>query len=284
MGVKLRQETERLPSNECDLLMKRMIANQSWFDRLASFCVEQPLLIKIGVFVGVTASFGLIGLLISAPFLLALSAAFCMLIVQGSLESHHKKRWDGARLLASETKALNDSLTESQALLTQGIKAANAVSDTLTQRLDVVTNQAASVTKESVLIQQTNETLLEEMSKLGASSADFLSKKNEITDSFMSLSQSLTTRHKITTESIEHIEGIGQAASQFSQAVKDIDRSQQEFTSTVNRFSLFVKNRESAMSPALRSSDAKLDENDLFIEALKKLCPELRDIDSRPPI
>ena len=284
MGVKLQQETERLASNECDLLTKRMMAHQSWFDRLASFCVDQSLLTKIGVFVGVTVGFGLIGLLISAPILLAVSAAFCMLIVQGGLESHHMKRWNGVHLFASETKELNDSLTATQALLTKGIIAANSITDTLTEKFDGVTKQTASVTKNNLLIQDTNEKHGEEICKSKAINEDYIITEKKVTNSYESISQSLTTRHEISTEISECIVGIGQAASELSQTIKNINENQKEFLDSVNRFSLVTKNRESAMSPIYCVSDAKLNENDLFIEALKKLCPELRRIDSIPPI
>jgi methyl-accepting chemotaxis protein len=239
-------DDETLPPDESGELMRRCMEPKSWLDKLASNWSKRSFLEKTGYMVGINLTSGFIGLVVSAPTLIMLAAIFLSSIVHMLLVSHHKNRLNGAKLLVTETVALNVTLRENKKMFGEEIATLRQAIKDLKAQSDTFKGQVNLLDVENKKIQETNNELLGVTTILQSKVGHLNEQQTLVESNFKTLSVHLSECDQKITQSIAAVATVSYNASQFSESVDSMQQQQRVFSEAVNRFCLFVNKQPPA--------------------------------------
>lgn len=274
------------PPDEAGELMRRYMAKKSWFDKITSGWCEQPFWVKITSAAGFVLVAGLVGLLVGASFLLALTAVAVTIITHTLFAAHEKNRWEGARIFAAESIALNASLKKSEEFFNEATSDLHATHTILKFECDALKEQVVALDVESEVVHQQNEVLITVVEDVERETRGLVYQEKLIKEEFEALSQDLDAYHEAIKKSKEKVDHIDTAASQFSGVVLDMQQSQHKFSEVVNNLCFFVNERPAVKTPELDTDTddfiaslmREVDENDTFIDEFKRAGPSWQSV------
>ncbi len=265
---------EEYPPDEAGELMRRYMAKKSWFDKITSGWCEQSFWSKITYAAGFILVAGLVGLLAGASFLFVLTAVALTIITHTLFAAHERNRWEGARIFAAESIALNASLKKSEEFFNEVTSDLCSTHTTLKFECDALKEQVVALDVESEVVHQQNEVLITVVDDVEKETSGLLYQEKLIKEEFEAVSQDLDAYHQAIKQSKDKVDNIGAAASQFSGVVLDMQQSQHRFSDAVNNFCFFVSERPVVNTPDLdtdtddfiASLTREVEENDTFID------------------
>lgn len=255
---------EEYPPDEAGLLMRRYMANKSWFDKISSGWNEQSFLLKAAYISLFTLGSGFAGLLLGSSLILAISAAIISIITHKLLTSHEANRWEGARIFAAESIALNANLRATQGLFNEATSEMHSTYAALRIQRDAMQEQVVALDAESQIVQQQNEVLVTVVQDIERETAVLRHQEKAVTAEFAAISEGLGVYHQEINDSRNKVETIGEAASQFSDVVVAIQGSQTRLSEAVDKICFFASERTRVKTPDLEEA------NDDFIAALMR--------------
>ncbi len=137
---------------------------------------------------------------------------------------------------------------------------------------------AVVVKSESQLLHQQNEALITIVSNVQAGTANRMAQEKAVQDDFEVISVDLKKCDQVIIQTTGKVVAIGEAVSQFSGAVLDIQQSQEMFSDAVNNFCFFVSQQALAKAAEMETEHDDFidllrrqnDENDVIIEEIKR--------------
>ncbi|MCX7118147.1 MAG: hypothetical protein NTW94_09670 [Legionellales bacterium] len=233
-------EKKLAPSDEVTPLLQRAMTPKSLFDKLSASWVKQPLWIKGATFLGVGLFFGLVGLLVDASLLCALSAIFVTTLGHFLLVSHEKKRLQGARTQVAETVALNGELRKNQIFFEEATRSMTLATTSLHDQSERLQTQSQALDRESQTLQAQDRVLSHDVEVITRETTFLAASEKAATQTLTTLSSELQTCSDSLSHAGESLSKLGASATQFANVVSECDQSQQQLRQTVNRFTLFV--------------------------------------------
>ena len=268
---------EEYPPDEAGELMRRYMANKSWFDKISSGWNEQSFLLKTGYFALFTFGSGFAGLLIGSSLILAISAALVFIIGHKLLVSHEANRWAGARIFAAESIALNTNLRATEGLFNTATSELDSIHSALRVESDAMHEQVEALDTEIQILQQQDAVLVNVVEGVERETTDLMHQERAATTAFVTISEDLGLYQQAIQSSRVKVEDIGGAAAQFSEVVEAMQGSQSRLSDAVDRICFFGNERRSVPAPNLKINDDFIaaimredEEDDAFIAELTR--------------
>lgn len=268
-------EEEAYPSGEPGALMRRQMAQKSWFDKITSWWVGRSFFVKLAAIAGLTLVSGLFGVLIDASLLFSLSTLIISLIVHKLFTSHEENRRQATQISAQESIALVTNLGVIQTHLATTVENLNSNATVLQNQNAVMSEQVTVLEGESQHIQENNTTLAAVVTEIISANGTLLEQERVVTQDLHAVSVCLEDYHQATVELSIAVESRRDDLSNFSTTVQSLEESQRVFSAAANRFTLFVtEQHEEVEVPLERNHEnflSKLqeenDENEQLIRA-----------------
>ena len=275
-------EKVSLPEDEAGELMRRTLAQKSWFDKLTSSWVEQPFWVKCTVITGVILIAGVIGLWFSVSLLLMTLVGITALGIHTLFVAHEHQRRQNALMMAQEAIALNQDLGANQELLEEVIVEVDHAADDLVTYSEAMKDNAHLLEEQTEQMKRQNELLAEQAQEVTQATKELVEAEHQAHEH---LDLAVDALHELTEAVVETkgvVEGIGVAVSKFNVAVESIESSQMRYAEMVTQFGLFVQEQQSKQAKEvtglhrsisydsfMEGLKAELDENDLLIEQMR---------------
>lgn len=256
------------PQNESGEIMRRAMRHNGLLDKLASKWAEQSFWRKITVIVGATLCSGVIGLILNASLLFALTACFFSLLTHAMLIGHETNRRENANRIATETIATNATLQKNEALLQKITNEYNQVKGELIHQNEKIKGLSTRLSSTNEEMNQKIETLVPTINQIQTETIQLQEHQKTVTATLHSMTTNLQTCNKTITAVTDKVETIGQSTEQFSHSIVDIQHSKNELSDAVKKLSFFVTKQSMRKSPSMLSlsSDDSVD----CIHELKK--------------
>ena len=260
--------------DEAGKLMRRHMEHKIGYDHITSWWCDQSFWKKSTYIVGVSLSAGLLGLFVGAPTLLALSAAFFSIACHTLCVSHEESRRERARELVEETIALHDRLRASQLVLDEASHTLNDANKGVEQVRDELRQQVALVDIEAQRVHQATDVIVTIVDEVKDATCLMVTQEQAVATNFESIAVNLTAVRQAIEETTAQVQGIGEAAQQFSESVQEVQESSKGFTTAANRFSLFVdetiRTKPNITGSDFSELDAEIDGIGITIDAHKQ--------------
>lgn len=276
-------EKASLPEDEAGELMRRTLAQKSWFDTLTSGWVEQPFWIKCAVISGVTIIAGVIGLWFGISLLLMSLVGIAACGIHTLFVAHEHQRRHNAHMMAQEAIALNQDLKANQQVLDEVIVVVDHAADDLVTYSEAMKDNAHLLEEQAKQMKHQKELLAEHTEEVTQATKELVEAEKQAQECLELTVDSLHQLTEVVVETKGHVEGIGSAASKFTVAVDSIESSQQRYAEMVSQFGLFVQKQQTEREneglvlqhstsyyPFIDDLNAELDENDLLIEQMRQ--------------
>ena len=271
-------EKESLPEDEAGELMRRTLAQKSWFDALSSAWVDQPFWIKCVVVGGMTLAAGVIGLLLNIPVLLMCIVCAVSVSTHSLFVAHERQRINSAKIITQEAIALTQDLKASQQLLDQTVTTIEQAADKLTKHSETMSSNTNRLEEGVDLLKKHQEQFTVRVDEVTEATAELIAAETQVKKQ---LEKTATTFHNLTdviVETTKHTSGIGKATTQFEEVVHNFQVSQQTYTKMVAQIAFFVNENqlEKPNMDSLQKSDftnalnAELNANDELINEMRK--------------
>lgn len=254
------KDVQEYPNDESSMLMERYMARKSWFDGMSSRWVQQPFLMKMAYISGITLLSGLVGLVVGAALITALSALFVSTLVHRQLVSHERNRRDVAQIVAKESMLLNKELAQSRVVLEEIGSKMREVVDGLRTQTKEQGAQATLLCTEGQIIHQQNKTLVTIVDEVRIGKDSLFVNERILQEEACAVAKSLKKYSEVIAHSTEELAAVGETAAQFSRTAQDMQQSTKGLSQATNRFSLFVNTLASVGSS--NAADAENDDND----------------------
>ncbi len=268
---------EEYPPDEAGELMRRYMANKSWFDKISSGWNGQSFLLKTVYFALLTIGSGFAGLLVGSSLILAISATLVYIIVHKLLVSHEANRWEGARIFAAESIALNTNLRATEGLFNVATSELESTHTALRVESDALQEQVETLEIQSQILQHQDEVLVTVVEDVERETTDLVHQERAANTAFATISEDLGVYQQAIQSSRAEVEAIGGAAAKFSEVVEAMQGSQSRLAAAVGRMCFFGNERRSIQAPNLKNNDdfyaaiIREDEEDAaFIEELMR--------------
>lgn len=249
--------------DESGELIQRHMARKSWFDKISSWWVESPFLVKTGLIVGFSLFSSLIGLFASAPLLFALSAMFVSFVFNTLFVCHEHSRREAAKKFAEASIVLNAELKESELFFNKATSELHLQVDELAATSAAMKGQAAQLDTQNQAIHQANEELIIIIDDVKRKTTELVVNEQAVIDVFVSMTSDLDRCDKAIAKATEQVERVGESFSALTETTKKMQKNGQIFAESVDRFSLFVNGLPNL--PPLGNTD-----KDEFIDVLIK--------------
>lgn len=258
---------EEFPPDESGELMRRYMMQRSWFDKICANWNTRSVFEKSTTIFSIVLISGLVGIVLGAPTILALSAAFLSFITHSLLVSHEQKRRYRAKIFAEESIHLNTTLIENAALLTSAVNEVKDASQKLKTATDDISKHTVEINTETHKIQEENAAIATVIDKVNASSSRLLAQQEIVELSLENMAQHLKACDTSISQSAVAISDIGHAAADFSKTVQISQQTHDKLSGAVNEFCLFVNNRRETTRSQISSPS---DSDDDFLSHLER--------------
>jgi hypothetical protein len=269
---------EEYPPDEAGELMRRYMANKSWFDKISSGWNGQSFLLKTVYFALLTIGSGFAGLLVGSSLILAISSTLVYIIAHKLLVSHETNRWEGARIFAAESIVLNTNLRATQGLFNVATSELESTHTALRVESDALQEQVETLEIESQILQHQDEVLVTVVEGVERETTDLMHQERAATTAFVTISEDLGVYQQAIESSRAKVETIGEAAARFSEVVIAMQGSQSRLSEVADRICFFANERSRVQTPTIESNDdfiaalmREAEENDAFIAELMRV-------------
>lgn len=269
--------SEEYPPDEAGELMRRHVANRSWFDEISYAWSNQTFFSKIMYISFFTLSAGVIGSFIGSSLIWSLSAVILSMITHKLLVSHEANRLKAGRIIAADSIELSTNLRVTQDLLNAAVREMHSAHDALKLNSGAMREQAETLGIEIQSLQKQDEALLTVVQQVEEETASLLHQENDVTAEFAAISADLDAYHRVINDSRDKVKTIGDAASQFSDAVEAMQNSQMRLSEAVDTICFFAREKPRVKMPDLKVNDDLIaaimredKEDDAFIAELMR--------------
>lgn len=270
--------TENYPVDEAGELIRRQIANKSWFDEITHWWARKSAFEKISNITAITIVSGFIGLFIGVPTLFALTAAFFSLGAHALILSHEEHRRAAAFLAAQETISLNNQLKLSSDMLHKTRDALHNAIDALKSQGDKVAAQAMTFEEQSHATQQLHSQLAPVVNAITVESSQLLEKTQLVNTEMSTIGDDLKACHRVIEKATNEASSLNEPIANLSEATLALHKSQEKFSHVTDRLCLFVNAQTSPGAPAVSGHrhDASLAAVEAFLDDNERLMNEWR--------
>lgn len=228
------------PANETGELIRRTLANKSWFDTISSTWVHLSFWKQFLAVAGVTLVAGLVGLLAGASVLFLCSALFLSIACHVLFVAHENHRTKSAKTSVAEQLELQKNLEQGKELLAEVVQAINPVAGVLEEEATRLKVQADAMTEVVVSVKEHADEIDVATREFSATVDAFDAKGQEILAEKDSVIGGLRDAGVALDAASQRIDSIGEAAVTLNEAARDFQQSQREYSAAVGRFGLFV--------------------------------------------
>jgi len=261
------------PSDAAGELIKRQIANKSWFDEITDWWVKKPAFEKVSLLIASTLLSGFVGLLIGASTLFTLTAAFFSLCTHALFLSHEEHRWAAAYLTAAETISLNGQLKVSSQMLDATKDALHNGIDTLKSQSDKIATHATVLEEQSQSIDQLHGQLAPVVNSITAESSQLLDKTRLVNDEMEIIKVDLEAFKRSIDEAVAVKLSINEPIKDFSATIRACRESHEKFSHATDRFCMFVSAQTMSKTledlnlqhPSIAALEAEIDAREKLI-------------------
>lgn len=243
------------PADEAGELMKRNMAQMSWFDKISADWYRQSIIIKSAYIVGFTLVAGFIGFFTGTALFLELSVLIIGAVSHKLLVSHEQKRQERARVTAQESIALRETLMRQKVFFREAAQKLSDSAATLKDQVVRVEVQTEALDSGIPALHQAENDLQIAINEVKKDTALLAEKEKEASTILQAVSQDLIKLDPVVSESMAQVERVGDAAAQFSDVVQEMKLSQKRFSEAVNQFSLFSHRQEKDHSEEVETVD-----------------------------
>lgn len=258
---------EALPADEASELMRRQIAQKSWFDKITSWWVGRPFFVKLVLLAGLALVPGLVG----APPLLSLSIIIFSIVIDKLFTLHEENRIRAAQISTQEAATLITNLTAHQTQLITTVE--NLVSDAETIQIQskVMSGHLTALDNDRQNIQEHNTVLTSIVAEVISTNEVLLQQEKAITQNLDAVSECLENYHQTISSLERTVDSENTALSQLPATVQALQESQKIFSQAASRFTLFVAEQpvivplEDDHQAFLSKFEEELDENERLL-------------------
>lgn len=266
------------PANETGELMRRTLANKSWFDKISSFWVGLSFWKQFLAVAGVTLVSGLVGLLASASALFLCSALLLSITFHVLFVAHENHRTKNAKTSAREHLELQKDLEKGKELLKEAVNAIDPVAGVLEEEASRVKAQADGLAGEATHLKVHAETIDAKTRDLTLAAEQIDTKTKEVNAVQDGLLKGLCDLGIVLDTSKQQIGAIGEAAVTLHEAAQGFQRSQKEYSVAASKFVFFVNEKFEASK--IRAADAATtlteEEEDEFDAETEQLIAQIK--------
>lgn len=256
-------EKMKYTEDESGEYLRRAMAKRSLFDSISMAWVELPIYAKLLLVTGTSLVAGIIGLWVSAPVLLALTAfTICIgLHLMFVAQEHQRRKF--AKTMAQEAVELNQELNAQK-------KQRDELLELLQKKVDMaeqMEEQIEAIDKETQEIKQITDDIREQVTQVTATTTQLIAVEDELRAELGETSIQLKKVNKTLDETAQLGGQMNQATTALVESVHGIVESQKKYTEAVTRFGLFV---EKQMKEENQPSTPNV-HDDFFLELAREL-------------
>lgn len=269
---------QEFPANETGELMRRTLANKSWFDKISSSWVGLSFWKQFLAVSGATLVAGLVGLLASASVLFLCSALILSITCHVMFVAHENHRTKSAKTSAKEHLELQKDLEKGKELLENSVKAIDPVAAVLEEETTRVKAQADGLAEEAAALKEHVETIGTKTHDLTLAAEQFDAQTKAVQAEHDGFLNGIRDLGVVVDTAKKKIEAIGDAAVTLHEATQDFQRSQQQYSVAASRYVLFVGERldEHKKKASDTSKTLSEQENDEFDADTERLIAEIK--------
>lgn len=252
--------------SEAGEVMRRQMAQKSWFDKITSWWVGRPYFVKIVSLAGLALVPGVLG----APLLLSLSIIVFSIVIDRLFIFHEENRVRSAHISTQEAATLVTNLTAQQRLLRTTVKNLVCDAEVLQGQREVMSGHVIALANDRQSIQDHNGVLANIVTEVISTNDVFLQQEKTITQNLDAVSECLENYHETITSFERAVDSENVALSKLPTTIQALQESQKIFSEAASRFTLFVSEQpvvslKYADQAFLSKLEAELDENEKLI-------------------
>lgn len=240
------QWEENYPGNEAGELIRRQMAQKSWFDEISSWWVGRSFIGKVAYIGGFALAVGLLGLLLNASLLLSAVALFLSLAIHKLFSLHEQKRREAANLLAQESIDLIANLQASQVYLNETVSSLQAEATILKMQASGFKEQALMFDLDQQQIEDSNTKLTVIVEEVSEVNQELRQHAHDVTEKIEAISEHLEQYDRTLTGLTSKAASHSGDLSDFSITVHHLRDTQNALASVVSRFSMFEPSSQEA--------------------------------------
>lgn len=250
---------EAFPDNEAGDLMRRYMDRKSWFDAICSNWCERGFFNKLFYSLSTVLTAGLIGVILGAPMIIAISVAVLICLAHTFLIAHEKNRRAGAKIFAEESLGLSEILQESTNFFKSATHEVNHASQELKALAKDVKEHSIAVGIEAEKLKGEGVDLSGAVVGIQAQTSQLVLRQGQVSSSFEKIAAHIDMCDKSIVQAMEVSNNIGQTVAGFSETVRAVEHTHHKFVDAVDAFCLFVN--EQARPKTLSSKSAPDSDN-----------------------
>lgn len=257
-------------------LIEDYLQKRSRFDQLAFTWVQRSFSKKITSILLFIGGAGTVGLIVwSSPFFVALFGAVIALLTHNLLIEHEKKRQENAIHFVTKVTHLNEHVQKIENQRQQESIEFNRQIEIL-QRQNKIRNEHVQIVEETIKKLKNENTLLsEQVVKLKKESESLHTQEELLHVENSRLTEKLTVCSQAVNSTTQTVTDFNTTAKQFFDCVSAISETKNTFSTTVEKFGLFVQQQAVTTDTIIDTAPDKLDEfitqHRKYNEASKKL-------------
>ena len=259
---------ETFPDNEAGDLMRRYMARKSWFDEISSNWCERGFFNKLFYSLGAVLIGGLIGVVLGAPTIIAISAGVLICLTHTFLIAHEKNRRAGARIFAEESLGLSEILQDSTNFFKSATTEVKHASQELEALAKDVKEHSISVGIEAEKVKGESADLAGAVVGIQAETSQLVLRQGQVSSSFEKIAAHIDMCDKSIVRAIEVSNNVGQAVVGFSETVRTVEHTHHKFSHAVDTFCLFVNEQARPKTSASKSAIDSDHETNEFLNHL----------------
>lgn len=246
---------ETFPDNEAGDLMRRYMARKSWFDEISSNWCERGFFNKLFYSLCTVLIGGLIGVVLGAPTIIAISIAVLICLAHTFLIAHEKNRRAGAKIFAEESLGLSEILQDSTSFFKSATNEVSYASQELKALAKDVKEHSIAVGIEAEKVKEESADLSGAVVGIQAETSQLVLRQGQVSSSFEKIAAHIDMCDKSIMQAVEVSNNVGQAVACFSETVRTLEHTHHKFSYAVDTFCLFVN--EQARPKTLSSKSAR---------------------------
>ncbi len=222
--------------NEAAEFRNRYLAQQSWFDSIASFWVSTSLTDKLFIIVAVEASLMLTAYLFMVESLLLIVVGSVLLAATHYLlYAHEQNRIERAELFTKEHHDLINALSAQQTSLSEGTALIHTHGVELAEATKTVTRHAGELVQAQTAIETNSQVVLSACKEVRDAKNKLLSQQNELQQTIDKTMQSQTLYWQIIQQNNADIEKDNLIFPEIDALLESIKKHQQKAWALLNK-------------------------------------------------
>ena len=230
---------DEYPNDAQHLLIKRFLADSSWFDAISTDWAEKSFFSKIAYMGSAMLIGGLVGLLVNAVLLVVLVTGALIYSLHSLLITHDWHRRRSALIFAAETKALEANLAASQICFFDASKTLTAIQNTITSPIATLSEASMRLDTAALAMQQQHELLAPIVDGITTETHALINAQKAVVEGFGMIASNLNTYSGALEQSMTNIQTMDDAIEGFSSTSRAFKTTQDRFSQSVSNFCMF---------------------------------------------